>query len=350
MELETITDAESWDAALRSLPRPHILQSRPWGEVKSRWGWEPHRLLWRDEAGTPLAAAQLLVRRGFPRLGYVPRGPLFARYPSGVEDEVLADLERLARHHRLLLVKIDPEVAVGTPEAERLRAAMERRGWHPSPEQIQFRNTMRLDLRPDPDSLLRAMKPKWRYNIRLARRRGVEVRVAEPGDFPRLYALYAETAARDHFIIRSEAYYLDLWRTFVEAGYATPLVAAVEGEWVAMLFLFHFGTWAWYLYGASSNRHRNRMPNHLLQWEAILRAKAMGCTTYDLWGAPDRLEPSDPMWGVYRFKAGFGATFVEQIGAWDFAPAPWLLRGYDRLRPAFVALMHRLHRLRQGAG
>ncbi len=349
MELEIITDGERWDAVLRSLPRPHVLQSWPWGEVKSRWGWVPYRLLWREGA-EPQAAAQLLVRRAFPRLAYVPKGPLFTCLSPTLVDEVLKELERFARLHRLLLVKVDPDVTVGTSEGEVLGTAMERRGWRPSSEQIQFRNTMRLDLRPDADTLLRAMKPKWRYNIRLARRRGVEVRVAEPTHFSDLYALYAETAARDHFIIRSEAYYLDLWRTFVQAGYATPLVAIVEGEMVAMLFLFHFGKWAWYLYGASSNRHRNRMPNHLLQWEAILRAKAMGCTTYDLWGGPERLEESDPMWGVYRFKLGFGAEFVEQMGAYDFAPLPWLLRGYNHLRPAFVSLMHRLHRLRQGGG
>ncbi len=337
MKIEKITDAARWDAELRTLPHPHILQSWPWGTVKSRWGWTPQHWLWRDERGVTQAAAQILVRRGLWPLAYLPKGPLVDWQRRELVETVLGDLERMARRQHWLWVKIDPDLEVGSAAV----AWMESRGWTPSSEQIQFRNTMILDLRPEAEELLRRMKPKWRYNIRLARRRGVSVRVASEAELPHLYALYAETAARDGFIIRTEAYYLDVWRTFMRAGYATPLVAIVEGERVAMLFLFHFGTRAWYLYGASSAQHRNRMPNHLLQWEAIILAKALGCTTYDLWGAPDHLDPSDPMWGVYRFKVGFGATFVEQIGAYDYIARPAIARLYTILRPHLIAWMHR---------
>jgi len=87
---------------------------------------------------------------------------------------------------------------------------------------------------------------------------------------------------------------------------------------------------AWYMYGASRSIHREKMPNHLLQWEAMRWAQEQGCTVYDMWGAPDVLDESDPLWGVYRFKQGFGGEFVRHIGAWDFSVSRlgyWLYTG-----------------------
>ncbi len=100
------------------------------------------------------------------------------------------------------------------------------------------------------------------------------------------------------------------------------------------------------MYGASTRKHRNLMPNYALQWEAIRRLKAMGCTLYDLWGAPDVLDESDSMWGVWRFKRGLGATFAPHIGAYDFAPSRLLYSLYCRIQPLHIALLHRLHRVR----
>jgi lipid II:glycine glycyltransferase (peptidoglycan interpeptide bridge formation enzyme) len=263
---------------------------------------------------------------------------------------VLEGLEDYARSASLLFLKIDPDVSVDTPQGQAVLELLERRGWRPSFEQIQFRNTMILDLSSDEETLLANMKSKWRYNIRLAGRRGVEVRQVPESEFPVLYAMYAETSQRNEFIIRGAQYYLEAWRAFSRAGLMLPLVAEVAGEPVAMLVLFHFGQWAWYMYGASLDAHRACMPNHLLQWEAIKRAKALGCTRYDMWGAPDVLNEDDPMWGVYRFKVGFGARFVEHIGAYDFAPSPLLYRLYAFLRPRFVALAQRRYWARVQGG
>ena len=68
----------------------------------------------------------------------------------------------------------------------------------------------------------------------------------------------------------------------------------------------------------STGEHRDKMPNHLLQWEAILLAKSQGCLVYDFWGAPDKYDEEDSMWGVYRFKEGFNGEILSGIGAWDF--------------------------------
>jgi lipid II:glycine glycyltransferase (peptidoglycan interpeptide bridge formation enzyme) len=183
------------------------------------------------------------------------------------------------------------------------------------------------------------MKQKTRYNVRLAGRRGVTVRQGDLSELDLFYRLYAETAKRDSFTIRAPEYYLDAWATFLERGQAHLLLAGLEGETVAGLMLFTFGPVAWYMYGASSNRHRKHMPNQLIQWEAIRRAKASGCTLYDLWGAPDNLDESDPMWGVVRFKLGLGGQLARGLGAWDYPTsrlAYWL---YTVAMPRYLGIL-----------
>ncbi|HOT91221.1 MAG TPA: peptidoglycan bridge formation glycyltransferase FemA/FemB family protein [Anaerolineae bacterium] len=344
--MERVVDAQVWDTALLALPQPHILQSWLWGEVKACRGWRPLRFLWRED-NRPVAAAQLLVlQRGNLRLGYVPKGPLLDWTNTRRADDVLSQLGTYARKHRLLLLKIDPDVRADTEEGRAVEACLTQNGWRASFEQIQFRNTMLLDLRPDLDQLMAQMKPKWRYNIHLAVRKGVTVRDATPDDVPLLFAMYAETAARDSFIIREEAYYRDVWTQFMRAGLSWSLIAEVNGVPVAMAIAFHFGTTVWYMYGASRDIERSAMPTYLLQWSIIRRAKETGCTLYDLWGAPEVLEITDPLWGVYRFKAGFGATFVPHLGAYDYGPHLWLYRLYALLRPRAVAMAHHYYWVR----
>ncbi len=340
--METITDASTWDQTLLALPYPHILQSWAWGELKVQHGWKRHCALWRAADGTPAAAALILQqRRGKRGFGYIPKGPCLDWANLPLVEQVLSDIEALAHTETMLLIKLDPDVRTDTPKGQAVVELLRERNWRPSFEQVQFRNTALLDLRQDLDAIMAEMKPKWRYNIRLAVRKGVAVREATVTELPTLYALYEETARRDNFIIRQEPYYLEAWQTMMAAGNAVPLLAEVAGAPVAMLVLFHFGPQAWYMYGASRDLHRDWMPNHLLQWEAIRRAKTLGCTRYDLWGAPDVLDDSDPMWGVYRFKLGFGAEFAPHIGAYDYTPAGWLYHVYAFLRPRLVNLAQR---------
>ena len=359
----TVTQQEEWDAALLSLPEPHVLQTWMWGELKSKYGWLPQRWVW-DEGGRPKAAAQILERR-WPdrawrlasRLLYVPRGPILDWSDADLSTAVLDALTSIARERGAIFVKIDPEVpeAVSDPaDADpvpfaagvRLRSDLVSLGWIPSSEQVQFRSTLRLDLRDDEVDLLARMKPKARYNVRLAERRGVTVRVGNEDDFDELYAMYAETSVRDGFVIRPKAYYLDAWGLPLRDGNAQPFLAEVEGGAVAALILFHFGSTAWYFYGMSRAAHRDRMPTHLLQWEAMRWAKRHGMTTYDFWGAPDRADPKDPMFGVYRFKAGFGASFVQTLGAWDYPVRGAAYRVYAVLLPRVLGLLRRRQRRR----
>jgi lipid II:glycine glycyltransferase (peptidoglycan interpeptide bridge formation enzyme) len=220
-------------------------------------------------------------------------------------------------------------------------------GWRESPEQIQFRNTVINDLTPPEETLLADMKPKWRYNIRLAERKGILIRPGGILDLPSFYDMYTETGARDGFLVRPFPYYQAIWEGFLDRGLAHLLLAEqaeTPGEPVAGIILFRFGPTAWYFYGASTARARPLMPNYALQWAAMRWAKAQGCTRYDWWGAPDTLAESDPMWGVYRFKAGFGGKFSEGIGAYDKPASPRLYWFYTVAMPRALDLARRRHR------
>ncbi len=204
------------------------------------------------------------------------------------------------------------------------------------------------------------MKQKTRYNIRLAEKKGVSLRVGKLEDLGMLYKMYAETSVRDGFVIRDEDYYKTVWQSFMAGGQseivnrkhlhlaqvqvsemplAEPLIAEVDGEPVAAIFVFYFAGRAYYVYGMSRKVHREKMPTYLLQWEAMKRAKAKGCTVYDLWGAPEVFDESDSMWGVYRFKEGLGGKVVRTLGAWDFAPSPLWYKMYSEIIPRVLDVM-----------
>jgi lipid II:glycine glycyltransferase (peptidoglycan interpeptide bridge formation enzyme) len=352
----------SWNPIVFSMKLPHFLQTEEWAEVKAAVGWKPRRLTWQDSQGNIIAAAQLLVRevrplpflKGF-KVGYVPRGPLLDWTNHDLHRRVLVELLEIARRERLIFLKIDPEVDLGrgvpgkegchdSADAQALVEEMSQQGWIYSPEQVQFKNTVMLDLNGPEAEWLARMKQKTRYNLRLAQKNGVKVIKAEKEDFPRLYRMYAETAARDGFIIRPEAYYLDVWTRFVEHDLATLLVAEVDGEPVAGLVLFHVGETAWYVYGMSVNRHREKMPNYALQWEAMRVAKEKGCNRYDLWGAPDVFDGNDSMAGVFRFKEGLGGEVIRGIGAWDFPLRPLLYSFYQVTLPKLLNITRRIRK------
>ncbi|MGC1376913.1 MAG: peptidoglycan bridge formation glycyltransferase FemA/FemB family protein [Anaerolineales bacterium] len=360
-----------WNSLISTLPNPHFLQTHEWAQVKAAGGWQPLYAVWdadgtvnyasriTEYASAPKAAALILkktvIRRGLAArlcILYCPKGPNLDWSDAPLRRRVLDDLQGLARQQGAIFLKLDPDIVLGTglpgaedavtePGGEAVRADLSRRGWQFSQDQIQFRNTVLLDVSASEDEMLARMKQKTRYNTRLASKKGVSVRAGTEADFPMLYRMYAETAARDGFMIREEHYYQTVWRTFGQASmpFAQPLIAEVDGEPVAAVFLFAFAGRAYYVYGMSREAHREKMPAYLLQWEAMKWAKARGCRIYDLWGAPDVFDESDAMWGVFRFKEGLGGYVARTLGAWDFAPNPLWYAMYTRLMPKVLDFM-----------
>lgn len=350
---------QTWNELISTLPAAHILQTWEWGQFKGQYGWQPVRLAWRDASGAPVAAAQILVRTIRPgrmgpalRVAYIPRGPLMDWKDAALRARILADLEGYAKTQRVIFIKMDPEILLGNGipgEADAVQSdhgetALEdlrQRHWFYSSEQIQFRNTVWIDLDGSEEDWLSRMRQKTRYNIRLAFRKGVSIRKGTCDDLGLLYRMYAETSLRDGFVIRSEDYYRQAWGNFYQAGMTDFLIASVNKEPVAGLILYSFAGRAWYLYGMSREAHREKMPNYLLQWEAMQCAKARNCRIYDLWGAPDEFTPLDSMWGVYRFKEGFGGQVIRTAGAWDFPVQKVIYPLYTQVLPRVLAFMRR---------
>jgi lipid II:glycine glycyltransferase (peptidoglycan interpeptide bridge formation enzyme) len=190
------------------------------------------------------------------------------------------------------------------------------------------------------------MKAKTRYNVGLAERRGVTVYLGTTAELPAFYALLEATAKRDRFYIRPIGYYADVLEAF--GSDAALLLAEYEGELLGGIVVVAFGAEATYLYGASSNEHRNLMPTYFLQWRGMIWARERGCRRYDLWGIPkDAAAESEPdegeggLWGVYRFKQGFGGEKLSYAGAFDYVYSPvryGLMRRFTPLAQRFFGL------------
>jgi len=342
LTVHEIDERRRWNDCLRSLPYAHVLQTWQWGEFKRISGWAPQRLAFQRK-GQIVALASLASRKIGPfTVQVISKGPALDYSDSALAAAVLHELERRARRFGTIWLKIDPDIvaATGLPKSENdqpdttggaIIDLLQARGWHFSAEQVQFRNTLAIDLRRPEDEIWRALSGNTRRKVRLAAKREVRIRPAGLADLPLLYQLYRLTSERDNFFIRPFAYYERAWRDFIAAGLAQAFIAEYAGRALAHVILFHFGPKCWYFYGASADAERRRMPNYALQWAAIQWARDQGYTVYDMWGAPDVFDESDRMWGVYQFKRGFRGTLLRHIGAWDFAPQPLLRYVYNRL-------------------
>ncbi len=333
--LNPITPSEqAWDAFAAAHPNAHILQTSAWGTLKSRFGWSVSRVALTDAAGHIAAGAQVLYRRLPMRLGsigYIPRGPLVDWSQPEMVRRLLSALDADAHRRRAVLLKIEPSQTSGRlPDL----------GFRASPHTVQPPRTLVVNIEGNEDDILAGMKQKTRYNIRLSARKGVEVRAAGRDALSAFNAMMQTTGTRGEFGVHAPAYYAAAYDLFVPAGRAALLMASYAGEDLAGVMVFALGSTAWYFYGASSNRHRNRMPTYAVQWEAIRWARAKGCTRYDLWGVPDADEDtleadftqrSDGLWGVYRFKRGFGGRLVRTVGAWDRVYRPLFYAVYRRI-------------------
>lgn len=319
-----------WDRFVESDPRGHLLQTWAWGELKGAFGWYPWRVA-VEQDGALIAGAQVLYRRLGPlSLAYVPKGPVLLTQEEAAISLLWRGIRAHARRFNAIALKVEPE---WRDEDAGAHAWLRAHGFHPSANTIQPRRTVIVDLTPDEEEILGRMKPKWRYNIRLSFRKGVEVKSKGAEALGIFYELMRITGERDGFAIHSRAYYEKAFALFAPMGRVNLLVAYYEEQPLAALMPFAFNKQAWYMYGASSNAHRERMPNHQLQWCAMRWAKEQGCTQYDLWGIAD-VDPQAPtadLEGLQRFKEGFGGEVVRYVGAYDQPYYPLLHRVFESL-------------------
>ncbi len=300
-----------WEVFLKKSPNAHFLQTGAWGELKSRFGWKAVRVV-EGENG-----AQVLFRKlpfGFT-IAYLAKGPV------GWSEKLFTAIDAVCRQNRAILLKIEPDLFEG--EEKRSPASFDELL---ASRPIQPRRTVVVPLEGSEEEILARMKQKTRYNIHLAEKKGVVVKnSSNVTEFHRMALL---TAERDLFSVHTRAYYQGVYDLLGVQGNCVLLTAYYGSQALASLMAVSAGENAYYLYGASYDLERNRMPTYLIQWEAMKWAKGRGCKYYDLWGIPDLEEDElektfkerhshDGLWGVYRFKRGFGGQVKRSVGAWD---------------------------------
>lgn len=344
MQVEIITDRERWNRFVEAQPTGNITQTYEWGELPDALGGDA---LWLGAVGDDgeLAGALLAGVARAPGLGrtylYAPRGPVVADPASPALAALIARANVEAKRRGAFMLKVEPNALDG--DAGWL-AALARLGFRRNRYATHPRRSWVLDIRPSEADLLAGMKEKWRYNVRLAGRKGVTVREGRgEADIATFYALYQETAARDGFFIHPQRHYAEILRLYGEREAGVLLLAEYEGAPIAGLVALRCGPVATYMFGASSNRERNRMPNHLLQWTAIQWARAHSCTTYDFRAIAEVLDPAEDLFSLYTYKQGFGGNSVLSLETHDKVYQPAVYWAYERLLAVKRARDRRRH-------
>lgn len=322
------------------------LQSPFWAEFKGRYGWKSVQFkiesLYNGEAKTFFLTVLLRRIKFFGLLAYLPMAPCLPFEETvGVKETAFLQGEFLStlsvQLKKLLpkdvfLLRFDPPWGTEADNAGGKCKTKTDLPLKPASKKIiksfydvQPPDTVILNLTLTEEELEAGFKPKWRYNIRLAEKKGIKVKLFQndnvgENEIDIFYSLYEETAKRDGIAIHGKEYY----KTFFETAkkydevLASLFIAEYREEPLAAIITVFYKTEAVYLYGASSNKHRNLMPAYLLQRHAIGEAKKSGCKTYDFYGIPPFDDPSHPMYGLYRFKTGFGGKIVHRVGSLDF--------------------------------
>lgn len=349
-----ISERERYDNFVRSHPKGHFLQTWEWGQVKKSMGWEPLPLILEENG--EIRASLLILKRKLPLpllkkcIFYAPRGPVVDIESEELCRVLLEGVAKVAQAHKAIFLKIDPDVPRQNTAFEQIlkNCGLVRNETGLDFEGVQPNFVFRLDITPSEIKLLEDMQSKTRYNIRLAGKKGVTVREAcNEKDLESFYNILVETARRDKFLIRGFEYFKTIWENMVENGMARVFLAEHEGCPISGTLALWLGDKAWYLYGASSNEHRNLMPNYLIQWEMIRWARRQGCTLYDFRGVSGDLDESNPLYGLYRFKKGFNGELVEFTGEWDKVYSRLFYWLWTRALPVYLNTVRKFLRARR---
>lgn len=309
-------------------PKGHFAQSVHWAGLKSEWKHEA--VITRDASGSIKGTMLVLIRPVpvFPAtILYSPRGPVCDLADRATISELVEGVNALAKKYKAYVFKMDTDVKSDNIQFKEITSELGFKLPKDSKnfEAIQPRYVFRLPLLGrDADQLLSSFHQKTRYNIRLAVKKGVVVKLMDKSALGDFHRIMLETGLRDNFIIRSKAYFEKLMDSLGE--HARLYMAYLDGKAIAGTLAIGYGDKVWYLYGASSNAHRNVMPNYLLQFEMIKWAVERGARIYDFRGVSGDISEDNPLYGLYRFKKGFGGEFCEFIGELNYVYRPFVMR------------------------
>lgn len=319
-ELVNEKNLAEYEAFVQSHPEGHFCQSSLWAKQKPAWTWQA--ILCRDAAGKIKGSIAFLIRK-MPivrkKMMYACRGPVCDLDDRETFKELVEAAKKLAKTEKAYVIKIDPDVPSSNTEFVKLLTdcGFKTRDTGKNFEAIQPKYVFRLYLNGRTEEEVMAdFHQKWRYNIRLAIKKGVEIRLCGKEMVPDFARIMVETGVRDNFATRPPEYFANMLENLGDK--CRLYMAFHEGKPIAGTLAILYGDKVWYLYGASSNEHRNLMPNYLLQWSMIQWAIENNCRVYDFRGVSGDISEDNPHYGLYRFKKGFGGDFTEFVGEYDY--------------------------------
>ena len=338
-----------YEAFVQSHPKGNFAQSYLWGKQKPMWQWDAIAV--RGEDGAIRGSLAVMTRK-VPGIGrtlmYGCRGPVCDLDDRETFSQLLDGARALAKKYKSYVIKIDPDVPSSNTAFSSMLQSFGFRAKEGGKnfEAIQPRYVFRLNVEgKTEEELLANFHQKWRYNIRLAERKVVTVRVCGKEMVPAFSDLMLTTGVRDGFVTRKPEYFAAMLDNLGE--HARLYMAFDPNDTpIAGTLAIHYGDKVWYLYGASSNEHRNLMPNYLLQWRMIQWAVETNCRIYDFRGVSGDVSEDNPLYGLFRFKQGFGGDFTEFVGEMDLVLSPVIYWAVEHGTSVFKELRKQVYLIR----
>jgi len=290
----------------------HPLQSEAWANARKQIGIE-----------TVSFDGFLLTLHKIPffkfKIGYLPR----SKMPN---EKVLQKIYEFGKKNNVIFIKIEPY----EEKSSNNKTMKQSNNFIKSPHPLFPSWTQMLDLTKSEDEILKAFHPKTRYNIRLAEKKGVNVREeSNDNGFEKFVKLYFETTKRQKYFGHDYQYHKTVWNN-LKNKISHILIAYYDGIPLAAYQLWYLDGMIYYVYGGTSQLHRNLMASNLLMWEAIKLGKKLGAKEFDMWGSlGPNYDPTDPWSGFTRFKEGYGTKFVEFVESNDLVVNPTLYKIYN---------------------
>jgi len=343
IEFEILTtlapeQVRDWNGFVKQSVHAHFFQTYEWGELQRHYaGREVHYWIGRSRGRLVLSA--LLLVKSAPLLHRslyeIPCGPVFD--DVSMFEQGLTYLDRYLASKAIGL-DLNPRwlLSQSGPMMEKLRTL----GFTeiPDPQHARYHNeTLVVDLRPDPAAILQSFRDTTRHEITKAENAGVCVSFENsPAAMESFYGLYqAHVAARSGVAVPKSFFDLVSEKIFVDPEKGFVALATLEGAVLSAGVFFVNGKRAWYTYGASDISRKKVGPtSHLLHWQTMKHLKQRGCEIYDLGGALEQIDASDPTYGVVVFKRGFSKTFEKFLPDYRKVYHPWLMKMVEWKRRA----------------
>ncbi len=322
---KTLDSDEKYKKFVETNPKGHFMQSREWASLKSNW---INEIITVEDGNGDIKASMSVLIRKVPftpfTIMYCPRGPVCDVHNKEYLVALIEKAKILAKKYKSYVLKLDPDIEITDKEFLETAKSIGFRVKNASKnfEGIQPRFVFRMDIKgKSEEEVIKSFHQKTRYNINLAIKKGVKVKIGTREDIKAFHNVMAETGIRDKFVVRNIEYFEKMFDC-LGPDHLRLYLAYYEGKLVAGNVTVLYGNKCWYLYGASSTGSKKNMPTYLLQWEMIKWAIKSGCEIYDFRGVSGDLDESNPLYGLYRFKKGFNGKLTEFVGDLDYVFKP----------------------------